>query len=162
MHVLIRESPQSAVKIKNQLLIQPLNVLFGIEIHKNPCDFCGLRRSPIYNTRGCIFSPRPTRFNFALCILNFAFAKPTIFTQSVSDTKKADLCGLLFALKYRVACFFVSLEKLVAKGNDFVGGKLCACVWVHHSGLVNLLLVHCVCRFNCKHLSVDVGAIHSR
>ena len=38
-----------------------------------------------------------------------------IFSQ-----QKADLCGLLFSLKYRIACLFVCFEKLVAKGNYFV------------------------------------------
>ena len=86
-----------------------------------PSTFLYGRADPSPTSRGNVFfSPRPTRFNFALCILNFAFAKPTIFTQSVSDTKKADLCGLLFALKYRIACLFVCFEKLVAKSNYFV------------------------------------------
>ena len=61
--------------------------------------FSGRRGRRPLQYAGMYFSPRPTRFNFALCILNFAFAKPTIVTQSVSDTQKADLCGLLFIVK---------------------------------------------------------------
>ena len=54
----------------------------------------------------------------------------------------------------------MSLDKVIAKGNDLVDRKLGGGVRIHHCGLIDGILFLCYGGLDGHKLNVDVGAFH--